>query len=149
MKDLILVGKDIKKGKEQAKVVSSNYQSNFPYVKRARHRVTQINPFWLEFNIEKPKAAVYITIILCIFYSPDWGGEGVYPNGKIFIDGEDITYFVCSYDTIGTYSPDIKKMWKDIDISTYCNNTGNHVVEFIASSGDFGPGIIDIKIEVV
>ena len=70
-------------------------------------------------------------------------GELFYPSGlKLFLDGEDITYWVFGTDTI---TPDLEtNKWKDIDLTAYIYTPGRHILTVTADT----PGKVDARIEV-
>jgi hypothetical protein len=70
-------------------------------------------------------------------------GELFYPSGlKVFLDGEDITYYVFGADTI-TPNLELDK-WKDIDLTAFITQPGRHVLAITADT----PGKVDARIEI-
>jgi hypothetical protein len=65
-------------------------------------------------------------------------------NCKLFIDGEDVTYYIFG---VTEFSPDATTaIWRDIDITDYlASHTGIHKIEIVPTSGS---GRAEIRLEI-
>lgn len=67
-----------------------------------------------------------------------------YPTGvQIFLDDEDITYYLFGKNTLDTSIDNFT--FRDIDITPYCHVPGVHVIEVRAVTGG---GRVEIRAEI-